>query len=455
MDYDVLIIGAGSAGYVCAVRAAQLGATVCLIEKEAVGGTCLNWGCIPTKTLLNTAERYQTILNAEEFGLTAENPDFDLEKIQDRKQNVVDGLVKGIRRLFKTNKINFIEGKATIIDKNSVKCNDETITCSNLVIASGSEPLDIPAFNIDGKQVLTSTEALELTEIPESILIVGGGVIGCEFATLFNAFGADVTILEMMPQLLPTEDSSIANYLKSMFKRKKINIKLKEKIDEIKKEDDGIIAELSSGKSVKAEKALISIGRKLISSGFGVENLGLDLGKNGAITVDKKMRTNVEGVYAIGDVTGEMLLAHVASAQGMLVAEQIAGDTERTMNYNLVPNCIFTTPEIARVGLTEEDVKENGIEDYKVGKVSFRAIGKAQAIGEPNGFAKIIADSSDKILGVHIIGAHATNLIHEAVVAMENEMTATELSHAIHAHPTLAEVILETAEAVNGLAIHG
>ena len=455
MEYDILIIGAGSAGYVCAIRASQLGAKVCVIEKEKLGGTCLNHGCIPTKTLLHVAEHYQFLLHSEEIGLTAENISFDLNKILDRKNKVINQLVKGIEGLFRKHKITFISGKANIIDKNTVECNGEEISCKNLVIATGSEPLNIPSFNIDGENVLTSTEALELTEIPQSIIIVGGGVIGCEFATYFANMGSQVSVLEMMPQLLPTEDNAIARYLGSIFKRRKIKIHLKEKIDVIKKDENGVTAHLASGKSITADKALISIGRKLISSGFGLENIGVELKGNGAIKIDKRMRTNIEGVYAIGDVTGEMMLAHVASTQGMIVAEEIMKKFHREINYDTVPSCIFTKPEIGRIGLTEEQVKEQGI-DYKVGKVSFRAIGKALAINEVEGFAKIIADANtDKILGVHIVGAHATDLIHEAVIALENGITATQLSHAIHAHPTLAEIMLETAEAVHGLQIHG
>ncbi len=455
--YDIVVLGGGPGGYVAAIRGAQLGAKVALIEDNELGGTCLNRGCIPTKAMIASVDKLEAVKDASEFGIDVANFSINFSKIQERKSQVVEQLVKGIHFLMKKNKIKVYKGYG--IFKNDkeleVKTDEgtELVTGKNIIIATGSKPLVFDNFNYDGKDIITSDEALELKEIPSNLLIIGGGVIGCEFATIYSALGSQVTIVEALPNLLPMVDRDIAMRLQSFFKKKKITIKTKTMIKELIKTAEGVKA-ITDKEELIFDKVLVSIGRKINSEGFGLENTGVELGSKGEILVNDKMQTNVPHIYAIGDVTNINLLAHVASYQGLTAAHNIMGQ-QKVMAYNVVPNCVFTKPEVASVGLTSEKCKEMGI-STKVGKFNFMANGKALAMGEPDGLVKIIAKEDDNtIVGVHIIGPHASDLIAEAAVAVEKKLTLEELASVIHAHPTLAEAVMEAAEQALGMAVHG
>ncbi len=455
----IAILGAGPGGYVAAIRAAQLGAEVAVIEDTEVGGTCLNRGCIPTKTLIASAEVLHKTRNAEDFGLDfSGSVSPNIQKIMERKNKVVETQVKGIRGLFKSWGIKLLEGRGVILNpkKISVTLNDGStaeIEADKIIIATGSSPALIPVFPFDGKRILSSDHAINLDAIPKSLLIVGAGVIGCEFAFIYKEFGSEITMVEMMPRAVSTEDEEISALLERALKKKKIKLLTSTSVQKVDVKEEGITATLSDGKTIDAEKVLVSIGRSVNSKNIGLENIGVNTGKRGEIIIDSKMQTNVEGVYAIGDVTGGIMLAHLASKQGLIAAENATGGNA-SISYDVVPAAIFTSPEIASVGLREHQVKEKGIK-YKVGRFQFRALGKAHAMGEIAGMFKIISEeSTDKILGAHIIGPHASDLIHEIAVAMENGLTVKEIAHTIHAHPTLAEGIMEAAEDVHGMAVH-
>ncbi len=455
----IIIIGAGPGGYVAAIRAAQLGAQVTVVEAQAVGGVCLNWGCIPSKTLLNLVDLGERARHAEAWGLTFEGPiGFDLKRMMARKNEVVQSLVKGITTLFKQWNIQQVAGRGELVSDRQVRVTDiEGVTslleAEAIVLATGSSWPQLPQFPIDGQQVISSKEALELVDIPRNILIVGGGVEGCEFACLFGGLGSQVTVVEMMPTLLPTEDADTVTILTREFKKRKVQMALNTTIQDWQSTAEGIQATLSSGQSVVAEKMLISVGRRMNSRGIGLETVGVKTGSREEILVDEHMETSIPGVYAIGDVTGQSMLAHVASAQGKVAVSNAMG-TPQAINYDVIPAGIFTLPEIGRVGLTEQQAKERGV-NITVGRFRYGGLGKAQAVGETAGQFKIIADEqSKKIIGVHIIGAHAADLIHEGALAMQGGLTVTDMADMIHAHPTLSEGLMEAAEDSEGLAIH-
>ncbi|PKM79721.1 MAG: dihydrolipoyl dehydrogenase [Firmicutes bacterium HGW-Firmicutes-14] len=458
MAYKIAILGGGPGGYVAAIRAAQMGAKVAVIEKDELGGTCLNRGCIPTKALVAGTELLHGIKKAREFGISAADPVVDLGLMVQRKNQVVQRLVTGINFLFKKNKIDLYQGTGSFVSNNHIEVlktdgSVEKITAENMIIATGSEPALIPGLGYDGDRVITSNEALNLTEIPRRLLVIGGGVIGCEFACIFSELGSEVTVVDIMPSLLPGVDKEVSRLIQSLFKRRKITVKTGEKITGVRKDAEGVAAQLESGAELAADRILVSIGRTLNTGDIGLEKLGVELGPRGEIVVNSRMQTNIPNVYAIGDVTNKILLAHVASTQGLTAAENIMGGSQE-MDYNTVPNCIFTRPEVAGVGITGDQAGEKGI-SVNVGKFPFMALGKAQAAAETEGFVKIIADSTtDKILGVHIVGPHATDLIAEAALAVKQGVSAAQLAETIHAHPTLAEAILEAAEAVHGKSIH-
>ena len=455
----VTIVGAGPGGYVAAIRAAQSGAEVTVIEESEVGGTCLNWGCIPTKTLIASAEVLHKTRNTEDFGLELSGTILpNIQKIMERKKKVVDTQVKGIRGLFKSWGIKLLEGRGVITNPKKIKValkdgTTEEIDTDKIIIATGSRPAQIPVFPFDGKRILSSDHAINLDTIPKSLLIVGAGVIGCEFAFIYKEFGSEITMVEMMPRAVSTEDEEISAILERELKKKKIKLITNTSVQKVDIKEDGVSVLLSDGKSVEAEKVLVSIGRAVNSKNLGLEDVGVHTGKRGEIIVDEKMQTNIEGIYAIGDVVGGIMLAHLASKQGLVAAENAAGGSI-IMKYDVIPAAIFTSPEIASVGLREHQVKEKGIK-YKVGRFQFRALGKAHAMGEITGLFKIISEeSTDKILGAHIIGPHASDLIHEVALAMEGGLTVRDISHTVHAHPTLSEGIMEAAEDVHGSAIH-
>ncbi len=456
----LVILGAGPGGYVAALRAAQLGAKVTVIEETEVGGTCLNRGCIPTKALIASAEAIDKINRAEEYGIEIKGEVIcNLSKIIERKNKVVAIQVKGIRALFKSWDVELLEGRGKLIDEKKIEAalkdgTGRVVEGDNIIIATGSRPARLPIFPFDGKDVITSDEALNITEIPKGILIVGAGVIGCEFAFILKEFGAEVTIVEMLSHAVATEDEEISEILERELKKRKIKLILNTKIEKVARNNEGsITAALSDGKEVKVEKVLVSIGRALNTEDIGLEKLGIEKGSKGEIRVNDRMETNVKGIYAIGDVIGGIMLAHVASTEGIVAAENIMGHN-RTIDYNIVPAGIFTMPEIGSVGLREQQAREKGI-DIKIGRFQFRGLGKAHAMGEIAGMAKIIADAkTDKVLGLHIIGAHAADLVHEGAVAMKLGATAADIGATIHAHPTLSEAIMEASEDLHKMAIH-
>lgn len=459
MSYDLIVIGGGPGGYVAAIRAAQLGAKVALVEKDSVGGTCLNRGCIPTKALIASASVLENIKNAANFGLQVENYKIDFGQIMARKDAVVKHMLTGVNYLIKKNKIDLISGTAKVLSNSMVEVQKqdgsvEKIEGKNIILATGSEPALIASLGYNGKTVITSNEILNIESIPESLLIIGGGVIGCEFATIFAALGSKITIVEAMPSILPMVDSELTKRFALLLKKRGITVKTKAMITAVKETENGVSAELESGEVLTAEKVLISIGRTFNTKGLGLEEVGVELGPKGEILVNDYMETNVPGIYAIGDVTNKIQLAHVASAQGILLVENLFGGKREKMKYNAVPSCIFTAPEIASVGISEDQAKQQGMA-INVGKFPFTACGKAVCLGETDGMVKFIADKeTDKVLGVHIMGPHATDLIAEATLAVNMGLTSEQLAKTIHAHPTLAETLMEAAEGVHGKSIH-
>lgn len=458
MSYKIAIIGGGPGGYVAAIRAAQLGARVVVVEQDALGGTCLNRGCIPTKALLAGAALVKGIQGAAAFGIDVKDYRVDYARLAARKDAVVKQLTQGIAYLFKKNKVDHIKGRGFLkgpgrVEVVTAEGTVENIEAENIILATGSEPALITSLGYNGSTVVTSNEALAWKEVPAELLIIGGGVIGCEFASLFATLGSKVTIVEMMPTILPMIDSEISRRFSMMLKKAGVEIKTKAQITEIKEEGNRVRATLADGQTIEADKVLISIGRQFNTRDLGLEEAGVAMGPKGEIIVDEYMRTNVPGIYAIGDVTNKIQLAHVASAQGLAAVATIMGRPTK-VDYDAVPSCIYTLPEIAGVGLTREAAEERGIK-VKVGKFPFQASGKALCSGETEGMVKIIAEAeSDRILGVFIMGPHATELIAEGALAVNKGITATELAATIHAHPTLAEAVMEAAEAVHGKSIH-
>lgn len=459
-SYDVAILGAGPGGYFAAIRGTQLGAKVVVIEREEVGGTCLNWGCIPTKSLIASVEAYTIARRGGEFGFVVSGEvKPDLAAMVARKEKVVDLQVKGIRGLFQSNGVTLLEGEGRLVAAGRLLIQkkgggQEDIEARKVIIATGSRPADLPNLPLDGQRILSSTEALALTEIPRSLLIVGAGVIGCEFAFLFNGLGCEVTMVEMLSHALPLEDEDISRLLERELRKRKIQLHTEQRVEGLHEDGEGNwLAVLSGGQEVRAEKILVSVGRQFNGKGIGLETLGIPVGSRGEIPVNERMETDRQGIYAIGDVVGGTLLAHVASKGGMVAAANALGGNER-LDLRVVPNAIFTHPEIGSVGLKERQAREMGYA-VKVGRVPYRALGKSHALGEITGEVKIVAAAdSGELLGVHILGPCATELIHEAALALSMEATVEEVAEMIHAHPTLAELLMEAAHDLMGRAIH-
>ena len=456
MDYDLLILGGGPGGYVAAIRAAQLGAKVALIEDRELGGTCLNRGCIPTKALIESVHVLSLAQRGAEFGVSCSAVAADYARMSQRKDEICDRLRKGIAGLLKKNKVEVITGRGRLADSHTIEvAGAETIrvTGENIILATGSEPLrPEKMFPFDGKTVLTSDDTLKLDRPPGSILIVGGGYIGAEWATILRGLGSEVTVVEMMEQLLPRSDTDLAKELLRAFKKSGITVHLETKVESVTTTREGATCKLSNGEEVATEKVLVCVGRSLNAAEIGLETVGIET-TQGAISIDEHCRTAVSNIYAIGDVTAKLMLAHVASRQGIVAAECAMGRDSK-MDYRVVPACVFTVPEIASVGMTNTECAAAGIE-VKEARFPFMALGKAQTMGESGGWAKIIADAgSAEVLGVHIIGFHASDLIAEAAVAMSMEATVAEIAHCIHAHPTLPEALMESAEAWLGQGIH-
>ena len=468
-EYDVVVIGSGTGGYVAAIRAAQLGLRTAVVERAPVlGGTCLNWGCIPTKALLEHAHALKVAQEWKEWGLTIGQASIgiDMNQVHARKDKIVKGLTGGVEFLFKKNKIDWIKGSGRLAGKGKVEITEgqtQTITAKNeIVVATGSTPRSVPGIAIDKKRIITSDEAIHMKEIPKSIAIMGSGAVGVEFGSIFRRFGSDVTIIELLPRIVPIEDAAVSAELEKSFKRQGIKVLTGTKVTSAKPGANGVDMEAQTpdGKTVKlnAEYLLVATGRGPVTSGLGAEEAGLQMDR-GYIKVDKELRTNVAGISAIGDVItfdkpGHPQLAHLSSAEGIVLAERIAGKEYRPINYDQVPGCTYCDPEIGSVGLTEAQAQERGYE-VKTGAFKFGVLGRARIAGETEGFVKIVFEKKyDEILGVHMIGPRSTELVAEATLALRLECTVEELVRTIHAHPTMSEAVGEAAHAAHGAAIH-
>jgi dihydrolipoamide dehydrogenase len=455
-EFDIAVIGGGPGGYVAALRAAQQGACVCLIEEDQVGGTCLNRGCIPTKALYSTAHLLQRLRGADKHGIGVGTIDFDFAVAARRKDEVVAKLVGGIEQLLKGREVEIFRGRASIEGAGRVCIRRQGVVghiqARTIILATGSTPARPKTLAIDGKKVLTSNEILAIKELPESLLIVGGGYIGCEFASIFSVLGTRITLVEQLPGLLVQSDRQIVRDVEKTLREQGVAIHTGKSVESIDASGDGVRVRIEGGEEILVAMVLVAVGRVPNSSGLGLEELGVKLDK-GAVVVDAAMRTSVDGLYAIGDVTGGIQLAHVASYQaGIAVTNALGGDARA--DYRVVPSTIYTLPEIGQVGITEDEARKMGL-SVSVGRFSYQASSKALCDGEVRGSVKILADGdSGKILGAAIVGEEASALIAEVAVAMQQGMTAGELGRVIHSHPTLPEMIMEAAEDVEGMAVH-
>jgi dihydrolipoamide dehydrogenase len=467
-SYDVVVIGAGTGGYVAAIRAAQLGKTVAVVEKQsALGGTCLIWGCIPTKALLEHAHALKVIQQAGEWGVTIPSgtPAINMTRVHARKDKIVGGLTKGIEFLFKKNRITWIKGTARLAGRGRVEVagsDGQTLEANEIIVATGSAPRSVPSVTIDHERIITSDEAIHLKTVPQSLVILGSGAVGVEFASIYRRFGSEVTVIELLERLVPVEDEAVSAELEKSFKKQGITVLTGTKVTgaTVSKDLVSIEAQMPDGtlKTMTAEVLLVATGRGPVTTGLGAEEAGIVMDK-GYIKVDELYRTSVPGISGIGDVitlgTGaHPQLAHVSSMEGVIAAERIAGLTVQPLNYGHVPGCTYCDPEIGSVGLTESQARAEGY-DVRVGTFAFGVLGRARMAGELEGFVKIVADSKyDEVLGVHMIGPRSTELVAEAVLALRLECTVEELIKTIHAHPTFSEAIGEAAHATHGAAIH-
>jgi dihydrolipoamide dehydrogenase len=467
-SYDVVVVGAGTGGYVAAIRAAQLGKKVAVVEKQkALGGTCLIWGCIPTKALLEHAHALKIVQSAKEWGviLPAGAPAIDMGQVQARKDKIVSGLTKGIEFLFKKNKIDWIKGTARLAGDGRIDVfegDKQTLEAKEIIIATGSAPRSVPGVTIDHKRIVTSDEAIHLKAVPKSLVIMGSGAVGVEFASIYRRFGSEVTIIELLPRLVPVEDEAISAELEKSFKKQGIKSLTGTRVTSATVTPSGVDLEAAAadGKPHKlsAEILLVATGRGPVTAGLGAEELGIEM-ERGYIKVDELYRTSVPHVSAVGDVItlgkgAHPQLAHVSSMEGIIVAERLADQEVRPLNYDHVPGCTYCDPEIGSVGLSEAEAKQRGY-DVRVGSFPFGVLGRAKMAGETEGFVKIVADRKyDEVLGVHMIGPRSTELVAEAVLALRLECTVEELIRTIHAHPTFSEAVGEAAHATHGAAIH-
>jgi dihydrolipoamide dehydrogenase len=467
IPYDVVVIGAGPGGYVAAIRAAQLGLRVAVVEKEHLGGVCLNWGCIPTKSLLRNAEVIDLLGQGKEFGFTLAGFEADYGAAVSRSRQVSARLVKGVGVLMRNNAIEVVEGTATLAAARQVQVTlnqggSRSLQTSNVILATGGRPRSIPGITPDGERVFTYREAIVLSEVPSSVVVVGAGPIGMEFAHIWSSYGADVTVVEMLPRALPLEDEEVSAVVERAFKRRKVQILTSTRVEGIDVTASGVQVRVSSDKggarTLEAERVLMAIGVQPNSEDLELQALGVKL-ERGHVLVDAQMRTNVPGVYAIGDLTGKLALAHVASAQGIVAAEAIAGVDAKTphpgpLQYETMPRCTYCQPQVASLGLTAAQAAERGYE-VQVGKFFFLANGKALGLNERDGFVKIVAaKTTGEILGAHMVGPEVTELLPELVLARTWELTPDEIARSVHAHPTLSEAVMEAAHAVFGKAIH-
>lgn len=457
-DYDIIIIGSGPGGYVAAIRASQLGMKTAVIEKEHIGGICLNWGCIPSKSLIHQAELFLSTKELEKMGLSISKDNFNYSSVQKNSRNTATRLSKGVAYLLKKNKVTVISGQASFLSKNKLSINnDQEITGKKIVIATGSSSRTIPGFSFDEKDILSSTGALQLQELPESIAIIGGGAIGVEFSYIFSAFGVKVYIIEMLDQILPFEDNEAVKVIQKMLRKQKVVINTSTKFKSYEKKDN--LFNLSLDKNgeifqVSTEKILIATGRNPNTGGLNLDNIGVKT-NNGFITVGDYFQTNIPSIYAIGDVINTPLLAHVASREGEIAVEHIAGlEPDKSINPDEIPSAVYCEPQIASFGITEKIAQEKKL-NYKKTLFPYRGAGKSIAINQPEGFVKIIYQMDNKkILGAHIVGKDATEIIHEILLAKKANLLPKDISETIHAHPSLSETIMEAANSIEGKVIH-
>ena len=453
-DFDVAILGGGMGGYPAAIRASQLGLKVAIVEGGKLGGTCLHVGCIPTKALLESSELYHRVAaRGAEFGLKAEVVGYDYPRIAERRDAIVAQLYKGVQYLMKKNKIEVVQAKGRLRDRNTIEADGKVVRAKNLVIATGSTVKTLPGIALDGEYIVSSDNAVMAKTVPESICIIGAGAVGVEFATLYNQLGAKVTLLEALDRLVPLEDEDVSKEMTAAFKKAGIDVRVGVKVSGAKKARGGVSVETDQGE-VWANQLLVAVGRAAVSKDLGLEQAGVQMQPNGFIKVDEWMRTTAEGIHAIGDVVGGYLLAHAAAHEGMTAVEDIAGQRIAPMEQELVTRCTYSHPQIASVGMTEKQAREKGHE-VKVGKFPFSAIGRALIHGETTGFVKIVADAkTGQLLGTHIVGDSATELIAEPALTQLFQGDAWELGRTIHPPPTLSEAVMEAAMAVDGRAIH-
>lgn len=462
-NYDVIIIGAGPAGYVCAIRAAQLGQKTAIVDKQWLGGVCMNVGCIPSKALLKNAEVAHTLrLRGKDFGFSVENLQLDYAAAVKRSRQVADRLTRGISFLMKKNHIEVHMGTARLAAREAVQVTDNKgktteLKAKHIVIATGASVAIPPGWTVDGEKVVTYYEAILQEKMPKSVVVIGSGAIGVEFATIWNAYGAEVTIVEMLDRLVPTEDEEVSKELQKAFEKEKIRCLPGHKVSALEATQTGVRVKVSGPKvneALEAEQALVATGFKPNSKGLGLEELGVQLNERGMIEIDERMATNVPGIWAIGDVTGKLMLAHVGSAQGIVCAENIAGAETVTLDYTMLPRATYCSPQIASFGLTEAQAREQG-HQVKVGRFPFQANGKALGLGDYTGWVKLITDARyGEILGAHLIGPEVTELLPELTLAQMMELTPAEIARNIHAHPSLSEVLMEVAHSLEGHAIN-
>jgi len=455
--FDIAVLGGGPGGYPAAIKAAQNGKSVALIEVKDLGGTCLNRGCIPSKTLIANAETLNKIQRAEEYGISVGSASFDYEKMVDRKDGVVSKIRKSLEGLIAANKIVVFRGFGKFTSPNTIKItgpDSGEIYADKIIIATGSEPRNMKAFPFDYKKIHDSTSLLEMRELPKKMAIIGGGIIGCEFASLYSILGVEITILEMMPRIIPMEAEVVSSTLSKAFVKKGIHIETNAAVEAIDTTGHGVKVKMAGGKTIEADIALVAVGRKLNTTDIGLDKAGVIVQENGIIAVDDKMETNVPGIYAVGDIASKWWLAHVATHQGVIAANNASGLSPMRMEYNAVPSVIFTHPEIATVGLSLEQAQEKG---YKavLGAFPFQALGKSQAAIEADGFAQVVIDkTTGQVLGAQVVGYEASTLVAEMTLAIANELTVECVAETIHAHPTIAEAWMESAFIAEGKPLH-
>ncbi len=459
-DYDVIVIGSGPGGYVCAIRCAQLGLkTACVEKRETLGGTCLNVGCIPSKALLQASEKYdEANHHLADMGVKVGKVSLDLKTMMKHKEDVVESNTKGIEFLFKKNKVDWLKGKGTLPQKGQVKVGDKIYGAKHIIIATGSEVASLPGIEIDEKNIVSSTGALELNKVPKKMVVIGGGYIGLEMGAVWGRLGAEITVVEYLDRILPGMDGEVSKEMQKILSKQGMEFKLGTKVTEAKSSGSGVTLKVEPAKggdseTIKADIVLVAVGRKAYTDSLGLDNLGVKTNERGQVETDSKFRTNVDGIYAIGDVIAGPMLAHKAEDEGVVLAELIAGQAGH-IDYNAIPGVVYTYPEAAQVGRTEEQLKEDGVK-YKKGKFPFSANGRARAMNATQGFVKVLADEkTDRILGVHILGAEAGTMIAEAALAIEFGASAEDLARTCHAHPTLNEAVKEAALAVHGRPLH-